>query len=67
MNRSEISKRYGIDVPRKFDQGIFEVISTGCDLGYFTKADLEFLISEDCNLIRATNLIIRRRREAADK
>lgn len=66
MTRSEIRKIYGVDVPTKIDRDKLDTIYAGCELGYLTKEDIEFMILPTTTLVQAVNRMKKRRLEAED-
>lgn len=67
MTKFQIAKKYGVKFRDNFPREIIDVISAGCELGYLTQADVEYMVSDECNLIRAVNLLKQRRKDQPDK
>ena len=67
MSKASIERKFNVKFPKGFSREILDVISAGCELGYLTKEDVEFMMSEECNLIRAINRLHQRRKEQPDK
>ena len=63
ITRGYLRRNYGVSLPRGFNTDKLEVLIAGIELHYLTDEDVKFIASDACTPIKATNILITRRKQ----